>query len=80
MLQAAVLLLEKLTAKKKKKKSKSLSRPLGTPLPPSKAPVARQYDSTRGGKGKGRRVWPHTISSLCLQERQCVNLNEGAGF
>lgn len=62
MLQAAFLLLEKLTAK-------SLSRPIG----PQKAPVDRQCDSTRGREGV---FGPHTISSLCLQEHQCVNLNE----
>lgn len=70
MLQAAVLLLEKLTAKQ-------ASHVPSVPPSPPKAPVDRQYDSTGVGWGGGeRRVWPHTISSLCLQERQCVNLNE----
>lgn len=37
------------------------------------APVDRQCDSTRGREGV---FGPNTISSLCLQERQCVDLNE----
>ncbi len=63
MLQAAFLLLKKRTAKASH-----------VPSVPQ-APVDRQYDST--GEGGGRRVWPRTISSLCLEEHQRVNLNEG---